>query len=364
MDDYLVMILRDHGLWAGFVMGLYFYLKWINNPSFKCALLWQGSFIFGGLFRPECLIFNILLPYLTFISFPKIREFRYFIQSSSLILLFCFSIIVLALLSIINFSSLEVGRLNEFLSRPLSFFSNLSKPLNIQSENYYLKVLLADFSLSFKFLFLTYILLYKWIAGVGILNLTFFVTCLYHRLIKENNLTILIIFFVLTALINIINFYATHVIANRYWVINWWIVYLLSTFGFYFIWQYSKKIKSSRKNILRLSIIILFSIYLLNVIFDKSVTHFEKNAGNWVKANKIDINNIYFNERRTAFYSGTFLFEPIDLVYATEIIQYKYLMIRYNRFEEIKPINNYSAIEYFPTKDAPKVIVYKRTIND
>ena len=41
MDDYLGMVLRDQGQWAGFMMGVYGYLRWINNPRWSWALFWQ-----------------------------------------------------------------------------------------------------------------------------------------------------------------------------------------------------------------------------------------------------------------------------------------------------------------------------------
>jgi len=53
-----------------------------------------------------------------------------------------------------------------------------------------------------------------------------------------------------------------------------------------------------------------------------------------------------------------------DLKTATEVIQYQYLMIRYDRFSEIKQIPNYQSIAYFPSQQSPKVIIYSRINND
>ena len=62
MDDYLGMILRDHGLWAGCMMGTYFYFKNLKEYFLKNSITWQFGFLFAGLFRPEGLVFVILLP--------------------------------------------------------------------------------------------------------------------------------------------------------------------------------------------------------------------------------------------------------------------------------------------------------------
>jgi hypothetical protein len=34
MDDYVGMVLRDHGLWAGCMMGTYFYFKYLSQKNF------------------------------------------------------------------------------------------------------------------------------------------------------------------------------------------------------------------------------------------------------------------------------------------------------------------------------------------
>jgi len=61
-----------------------------------------------------------------------------------------------------------------------------------------------------------------------------------------------------------------------------------------------------------------------------------------------------------AYYAGLLAFDRTDLKTATDVIQYPYLMMRYDRFTKVKEIPGYQSIEYFPTKDNPKVIVYKK----
>ena len=53
MDDYLSMVLRDQGQWAGFMIGVYGYLRWIKSAQWTWAFVWQVGFLFGTLFRPE-----------------------------------------------------------------------------------------------------------------------------------------------------------------------------------------------------------------------------------------------------------------------------------------------------------------------
>jgi hypothetical protein len=84
MDDYLSMVLRDQGQWAGFMLGVYGYLRWIKSPQLSWALIWQLGFIFGTLFRPECLLFNILLPFTHQLFVTKTDRLNVFMQSISI----------------------------------------------------------------------------------------------------------------------------------------------------------------------------------------------------------------------------------------------------------------------------------------
>ena len=78
----------------------------------------------------------------------------------------------------------------------------------------------------------------------------------------------------------------------------------------------------------------------------------------------MDLNNIYFNHNRVAYYAGLLAYDSTDLKTATEVIQYQYLMMRYDRFSEIKEIPNYQSIKLFPSPGMPKVVVYQRDGNE
>jgi len=71
MDDYVGMVLRDHGLWAGCMMGTYFYFVYHKENNLKNNLLWQLSFAFAGLFRPEAFVFLVFIPILNLFLFSN-----------------------------------------------------------------------------------------------------------------------------------------------------------------------------------------------------------------------------------------------------------------------------------------------------
>lgn len=364
MDDYLGMILRDHGQWAGFMFGVYAYLRWIEKQSWSWAILWQLGFLFGTLFRPECLLFNIFLPLTHQLFFDPERRLKTFFQSISLGLLGLVTVGCLWLFSSINFQGVDLARLNEIITRPQRFLQNLTQPLQIATDNFYLRVLLAEFASSFKYFFLSYVVIYKWIAGLGLLHFGLFFIALKHKLIKQPFVTALFIFLILSSLITVINLYTIFVISNRYWVINWWIVFIFAAFGLHHLWHFLKKSKYPHKKWFQYSLVAILFIYFLNIIIDKPEKHFEQEAGDWIKSEQLDLNNIYFNDTRTAYYSGLLAFEKNDFNHAINIIRYQYLSIRYNRFDDIKPIQNYVPIQFFPSEDKPKLIIYQRVSHD
>ena len=360
MDDYLSMVLRDQGQWAGFMMGVYGYLRWIKSPQWTWAVLWQVGFLFGTLFRPECLMFNILLPLTHQLFIVKTERIKLFLQSVSIPLLGLLLLPMLWFMFNIDASSIDLARLNEIITRPTRFLNTMLQPLAIETQNYYLRVLIADFATSFKYFFLSYVVVYKWAAGLGLLHLFLFGYAIQQRLILSPYLQALAIFFVLTSTITIINLYTTFVIANRYWVMNFWIVYIIAAIGLGHLWQSIQHSKHPKQSWMKWGLVSVLAIYFLNIIIDKPETHYEQQAGQWVKDQHLDLNNIYFNQRRVAYYAGLLAFDSTDLKTATEVIQYPYLMMRYDRFTEVKEIPGYQPIEYFPTKDNPKVIVYKK----
>ena len=364
VDDYLSMVLRDQGMWAGFMIGVYGYLRWMNSPRWLWALLWQAGFLFGTLFRPECLMFNILLPLTHQLFIVKSERIKAFIQSISIPLVGLLLLPILWFMSNIDVSSIDFARLNEIITRPMNFLNTLLQPLAIETQNVYLKGLIADYATSFKYFFLSYVVVYKWAAGLGLLHLFLFGYAIQQRLISSPYLKALAIFFALSSIITIINLYTTFVIANRYWVMNFWIVYIVAAIGLSHLWQTLQDSKHLKRSWIKWGLVSVLAIYFLNVIIDKPEPHYEQQAGQWVKDQHLDLNNIYFNQDRVAYYAGLLAFDRTDLKTATDVIQYPYLMMRYDRFSEIKEIPNYQSIEYFPSQQSPKVIIYRRINND
>ena len=363
MDDYLVMVLRDHGMWAGLMTGVYAYLRWLRSPNFLWSLLWQLGFLFGTLFRPECLIFNILLPIHQFF-FIKTERLKSFMQSISTLLIGLLFLPIILIILNMDMRSIDFSRLNEIITRPAHFLNTILQPLPIESHNDFLKILIADYATSFKYFFLSYVVMYKWVAGLGLLHLFLFGYAVKQKLIPMFYLKVLVSFFILSSIITIINLYTTYIITSRYWLMNFWIVYIFASIGLGHFWDSLQHLKQPKQSLMRWGLLSIVALYFLNIIIDKPEEHFEQAAGRWIKENHLDLNNIYFNQKRVAYYADLLTFDLIELQTAIEVKRYQHLVIRYNRFSEIKDILNYQPIKYFPSQQSPKIIIFKRIEND
>ena len=113
------------------------------------------------------------------------------------------------------------------------------------------------------------------------------------------------------------------------------------------------------------SLIIILLVYFLNILIDnpKNKT-FDIVAIELAMQEEPSLNNIYFNDKRVAFYSGLIAFDSIDLSTAIDVIKYPILVIKYGRFEKVLTIPNYKVLHYVPSKDNPRLIIYQRETND
>ena len=166
MDDYVGMVLRDHGLWAGCMMGTYFYFKNLKNYSLKNSISWQLGFLLSGLFRPEGFVFLLLLP-LWNLTQNKSQKFKKLIQDYSLsIISAVIGLFAILLLNVDLMNIISSSRLSEFLNRPIQFLNQLVKPLPIQTDNEYLSNLFENYSLIITYAVLLSVLIFKWIKGL------------------------------------------------------------------------------------------------------------------------------------------------------------------------------------------------------
>lgn len=196
------------------------------------------------------------------------------------------------------------------------------------------------------------------------MHLFLFSYALKQGLIDSLFIRALTIFFIITVFITIFHFFTSYVLVNRYWMINFWIVYIIASIGLNNLWTVIGELKHPRRVLMKAFLVVIMILYFLNILIDKPSKNFEKDAGDWVKSNQLNANDIYFNQNRIAYYAGFLGYEIVDFSEAVEVLKYQYLIIRHDHNFIIKDIPNYLPIEYFPSEEKPKVIIYKRINND
>ena len=370
MDDYVGMILRDHGLWAGCMMGTYFYFKYLFQKNYFNNFLWQLSFVFAGLFRPEAFIFLILTPVFNLIinrSFDfDINNIQKIIKEYSVLLIYIIASVTNKLFSNpTNLNGEQQSRLNEFIPRLISFFEQISSPLPLSTSDFYLNVLLVNYPVTITFGLLLTILIVKWLKGLGILVsglLIYSFTKFFHnKLDREIKLT-LYFFIVISFLLVGFNLFNVYVLSNRYWGFHWFWVFILVTPVLINLFKL-KAIKLI--NTLKFLVSICIAISIMNVAIDSNKNNIEVDAGEYLKnisiENKQSIKLI--NSERVGYYGSI----PLpDLMNATKPeLQNTQLIILNGMEDEVTKIlgEGYQVEKSF-TKSQKGIFILKRITSD
>ena len=294
MDDYVGMVLRDHGFWAGCMMGTYFYFKSVQTHSLKNSISWQFGFLLAGLFRPEGLVFLLILPLWNLLH-SRQQRVKQLLQDYGLLITLSIVVLVGVLSSRIDiWNILNSTRLVEFIQRPLQFLLQLAQPLPLKSSNHWLSKLLEDFNLLITYSLLISILIFKWLKGLGMLHGGLLV---YHFLYsKKNDYRKSLYFFLAVSFILVsVNLFTVYVLANRYWIFHWWWVFILITPILLNL------IESKKSNLLikfSLDVIILLSIACS--LIDQS-DNLEQEIAEYIRQNQLA--NIEFSDsHRIGYY--------------------------------------------------------------
>lgn len=369
MDDYVGMILRDHGLWAGCMMGTYYYFGYLKDRTFKNSLLWQLSFFFGALFRPEAFVFLLLIPF--FNIYSKHNEINIWINKASITVNFLKENTLLIFYALFNtlgiisattimetgfcsagsittqspaseITSGSPGRLDEFIPRVLSLFSQFFSPLPISSSDAYLSDLLLNYPIVITFGMLFSILIYKWISSLGLINLGLLLLTVFRfKKIQKNNFLPYILFFLIISFILVgINLFNVFVLSNRYWVFHWFWILILFAPSLCYVFEQAK-IKFIFKIPLAMILIFLFFVSM----YDRSKSE-EMYVAKYLKMNNIYNVNFKNNERIRYYFDK----DVSQLTVKQNLKKSEYTIINYPKNGKIK---SGTIIKNFP-ENKPK----------
>lgn len=344
MDDYVGMLLRDHGMWAGCMAATYFFLQSQETPKQKYYFLWNLALLFAALFRPEALIFLVVMPCLEFYLLKK-KSFKTLLLSFRfLITTFFVSLILLAYYIILKDQNIFLSVYEKILSMITSF----DRRSVITTDDFWLSFLLNDYSKLILFGGLTFVFIVKWLAGLGVIHLSIFLFGLKNNFsfIKKNKLIIFTLagtslFLVFLNLLNV------YVVSGRYFVTHWWWMLLIITVCFQYI-DVSLNIKFIRS--VRIILYLLLLALILNTVIDSKKIDVERLAGDYLGSH-YKFNNIKsIDADRVLFYAGL-PFESIVQSSTINMSEADILVIQSNSDIDVSSFNGFEEIETFVKKN-------------
>ena len=354
MDDYVGMVLRDHGLWAGCMMGTYFYFVYLKEKTFKNNLLWQFAFTFAALFRPEAFAFLLLIPFFNIychhqkikIWDNKVSVAINFLKENTVLIFYAFyNILNKFFISSSEITSSSSGRLDEFIPRVESLFNQFFSSLPISSSDAYLVDLLLNYPIVITFGMLFSILIYKWISSLGLIHggLLVLTVFRYKNIQKNYYLPHLLFFLIISFILVGINLFNVFVLSNRYWVFHWWWILILIAPGLCYLLEHTKRIFIFK---ILLTLIFIFMVFVS--LYDQS-EDLEMNVAQYLIDNKIhDVD--FKNNERIRYYVDR---DIAQLVAKQHLKKSEYTITNYPKNGKIK---SGTIIKNFP-ENKPKFIL-------
>jgi len=318
MDDYLIMVLRDHGLWAGCMAGVYYYFKYLSTQSRSHCFLWQISFALAGAFRPEGFVFLLFLPIYNLFFYKKQKIDNNFLiiffKEYFLILLVIFFLMIFKFLDISMFDYPQFKvKVNEFIPLLQSFFYRINSPLPIESNNFYLNKLLHEFPMLITISLLSFIFLYKFIHGLGLLLIYLIFKKVSDKSKIDNHFMISLYFLLSINLVLIlISLFNNFVLSGRYFILCYLFVLIILAPTFLSLFEY-RKLKDQK--IQKFLVISFIFLSLLNIIFESKKFDLDMQASNLLKQLEIKDNLALINSDRLAYYAGLTIKEITNASY-------------------------------------------------
>ncbi len=124
-------ILRDHGYWFFYLLGLRFLFKHYQAPTLFTGLAWNAAILVSCLFRMEGVVMMALLPFILLLRRepPLKQRFAALLQANWITLF----LLVLGLMAL-PFAGDNLGRLSEFPLRLIHFWDALTVGLAQKAE--------------------------------------------------------------------------------------------------------------------------------------------------------------------------------------------------------------------------------------
>ncbi len=231
--------------------------------------------------------------------------------------------------------------------------------MSITTDYHYLHVMIDGHALALKYLFITYVVAYKWVAVLGFFHLAAAYIGIKRRLVPAQFIKPLLLVFVISFLITVINLPTYYVLSRRYWVMNLWVVYLVSALGLGFVIHELFIGAWKRLWWAKAALVLLILGYMAVVLFDSHRKNPDMEVVAWLKQHQVDVSKTYIDNKRVCFYMGSFDCESIGLDQAKQAA-YPYLVLYFNRYQEAVEVDGYQVVKKVFDHDRPAFVVYQK----
>jgi hypothetical protein len=353
VGDVLPMVVRDHGAWAFHLWSMVFLLRFFQQPRWRHALAWSCSALIAVLFRIELitLLFCMPLALLFRTPLPMTVRLAQFVKCQ-LVLIFILFAMLVALLTTPGLDLRDFGRLHEPLKVIQRVYEQFEFGLDQKAQVIAEQVLgkfLDDYAKPALLLALVYILLIKAAAIAGWLQFGLTVAGWKKVMpVMTPDARLLLKWVVGLGLLNgAFILLKGFILPSRMLAPIGFAIIVLAAFALSLMWEHwcqgSATPKLQRGALTMVGALValqLIVVYLPETEQKRNEKVFELQAAQWVKANVSDVNRVYFDSLRTAYYAGVH-FDRIAQIKAwkkregkfkaAEIYSYDYAVIRGGR---------------------------------
>lgn len=340
LDSYLEMVLRDHGFLFFISFGFYFFLKYyFEKKNLFLIFLSITLFILASFFRNEALIYLVFI--IIYLLFHGLNEYQK--KLNDLRSYFYFFILGIFIFLILFLLKDIIFNFDFFIQRFNSFINNLSNPIELKTNHFWLSKLLESHNYIIKFSVLFGVFIWKFLNFIGLFY--FVLSVIYFKFFYQRKHLPILLFLIISLIPVFLNFSSTYVLSGRYFLSSLFFVNFLLAFCIAEIINQKNLFIKLENRIFYILLMILAFISFLDILIDKKNINYEKNLALWFLNNNIDISTIYSNDERVDYFMNRFIHETERPQVDTAInqLKYKYFIIRdddflnkFSNFKELK----------------------------
>lgn len=356
LDKYVVMILRDHGLWAGLMIATYFTVKFLDDSRWTYLLLSLLAVYIAALFRVEALS---LIPVILGFMVWKLYQESYFKPFKNAVT----TIVILMILGLIYFigATSHFSRFDEVWHLLTQAILNIFQPLPITTGDQWLSELLKDYPRLLKFGFFVSLVIYKWLSAVGLIFLILFLIGIKSKKIQFRTPARYFLYTVgsLTLIWPVMNLFSVNVLTSRYLVPHLWIVMLFVCLGLHQV-SFKWEVKHNKlKKFLQILIAIALLLKFIDVMVDQRKPSLDQRVAQWASENQMLQEETFVDNLRIRYYMKWISLPAKSLAKAIQDKNIKYLILNDKLSQQ--NATSFDIVDPFTDVNiSPKIYIYHR----